>query len=169
MSSDLIPVEYEGNLIQVDRNGLAWMSQRQIGEWLGLSKNAISQAVKAALESNAPQIASERLGIPVVQTLGTTANDGKTYQVDHYNFLLVSMVAMRANRSENALTFQVWALEQIARSFMAEMNGRIQNLESELSTEANARRTAEMKTEWLETKEQMRTRIHDSQYEDCED
>lgn len=168
MSNDLTLVEYEGNVIQVDRNGLAWMSQKQIGEWLGLSKNAISQAVRAALESNAPQIASERLGIPVVQTLGTTANDGKTYQVEHYNFLLVSMVAMRANRSENALTFQVWALEQIARSFMAEMNGRIKSLESELSSEANARRSAEMRTEWLETKEQMRTRAIDRRYEEYE-
>lgn len=140
MSSELKLVEYEGNLVLVDSQGSAWMSQKQIGEWLGLSKGAVSNAVKSALESNAPQIASKRMGIPVVSHLETTAADGKRYQVEHYNFLVVSMVAMRANKSENALTFQVWALEQIARSFMAELQNHIENLEFTLSEEQQEKR-----------------------------
>lgn len=133
--SELSLVEYEGNLVLKDNLGAVWMSQKQIGEWLGLSKGAVSNAVKSALESNAPQTASQRMGLPVVSHFETTAADGKTYRVEHYNFLVVSMVAMRANKSENALTFQVWALEHLARAAMSEMRNHIENLEYTLSEE----------------------------------
>lgn len=147
MSSELTLVEYEGHLIPVDEKGLPWMSQADIAEWLELSKGAVSNAVKSALETGAPEKSSDRLGIPLVSRYETRGSTGQTYQVTRYNFTVISMVAMRANKSAVALGFQIWALEQLARSFMTEMQERNSNLQTALYHEQQARLTAEWESE----------------------
>lgn len=168
MSKDFSLVEYEGKVIPVDEFGLPWMSQKELAEWLGVGQSTVSRNIENIVNNPAIIEVSERWGLPVYASDAYTASDGKTYQVKTYNIHVLAALAMRTN-SEKAVRFQVWAYDRLAQAMVGELQKRIQNLETELSSEANARRSAEMKSQWLETKEQMRTRIKDSQYEDYED
>ena len=47
-------------------------------------------------------------GIPVVAKFATTASDGKTYQVEHYNIEMITSVGYRV-KSKRGTQFRIWA------------------------------------------------------------
>lgn len=153
---------YQGMEVIFDDNGDPWLTQGQISELLGVSKQAVSDMLNVAI----------RLGeIPAesVVNLRLTVANGKSYNVKHYDFDAVLIVGYRSKEnSERTKAFRQW-VSAIVKTHLRAALKQAAELRQELSSEANARRTAEMRTEWLETKEQMRTRAIDRRYEDYED
>lgn len=168
MSNDLTLVDYEGMPVPIDHSGLPWLTQKQLSDLLGVNQSTVSRNIEHAANAKLVVESSEKRNLPIYASSAYKADNGQTYHLTYYNVYVLIYLAMRTN-SERAHNFQMWAMEKLADALVGELREKITYLESELSSEANARRSAEMKTEWLETKEQMRTRIKDSQYEDYED
>lgn len=82
--------------------GTVWLSLNQIADLFGRDKSVISRHIKAIFEDG--ELAMDS----VVARHATTASDGKTYQVDHYNLDVVLAVGYRV-RSPRATQFRRWA------------------------------------------------------------
>jgi hypothetical protein len=82
--------------------GTVWLSLNQIADLFGRDKSVISRHIKAIFEDG--ELAMDS----VVARHATTASDGKTYQVDHYNLDVVLAVGYRV-RSSRATQFRRWA------------------------------------------------------------
>lgn len=82
--------------------GTVWLSLNQIADLFGRDKSVISRHIKAIFEDGELPMDS------VVARHATTASDGKTYQVDHYNLDVVLAVGYRV-RSPRATQFRRWA------------------------------------------------------------
>jgi hypothetical protein len=82
--------------------GTAWLSLNQIADLFGRDKSVISRHIKAVFEDE------ELPPDSVVARYATTAADGKTYQVDHYNLDMILAVGYRV-RSERGTQFRRWA------------------------------------------------------------
>lgn len=79
-----------------------WLSLNQIAEIFGRDKSAISRYLanifkEEELEKNS-----------VVAFFATTAQDGKTYQVEHFNLDAIISVGYRVN-SKQGTQFRKWA------------------------------------------------------------
>lgn len=79
-----------------------WLSLNQIADLFGRDKSVISRHIKAVFEDE------ELPADSVVAQYATTAADGKTYQVDHYNLDMILAVGYRV-RSERGTQFRRWA------------------------------------------------------------
>ena len=67
-----------------------WLSQQQLAELYGTSKQNIGQHIKNIL-------AEEELDNSVVKKFFTTAADGKKYNVEHYNLDMIISLGYRIN------------------------------------------------------------------------
>lgn len=83
-------------------DGTVWLSLNQIADLFGRDKSVISRHIKAIFEDG------ELTPDSVVARYATTASDGKTYQVDHYQLELILAVGYRV-RSERGVQFRRWA------------------------------------------------------------
>mgnify|MGYP002629615322 CR=1 FL=1 len=79
-----------------------WASLDQIAKLFARDKSGISRHVKNIFESKELEKNS------VVAKIATTANDGKTYQVDYYNLDMIISIGYRVD-SKEATKFRKWA------------------------------------------------------------
>ncbi len=101
-----------------------WLSLNQIADLLGRDKSTISRHIsnvfaEGELERNA-----------VVAEFATTAADGKTYQVEHFNLDVIISVGYRV-KSRQGTQFRIWATwrlrEYLVKGFAMD-DARLKNL-----------------------------------------
>jgi hypothetical protein len=83
-----------------------WLSLNQLADLLGRDKSTISRHtsnvfVEGELERNS-----------VVVEFATTAADGKTYQVEHFNLDVIISVGYRV-KSQQGTQFRIWATTRL--------------------------------------------------------
>ncbi|MGH3652207.1 RhuM family protein [Glutamicibacter sp.] len=78
-----------------------WMNRQQMATLFGRDVKTIGKHI-----SNARR--EELEGIPVVANFATTAADGKTYQVEHYNLDMILSVGYRV-KSREGIHFRRWS------------------------------------------------------------
>jgi len=83
-----------------------WLSQKQLTELFGKAKGTISEHIKHIFEDG------ELDEKAVVRFFRTTAGDGKTYEVAHYNLDMVLALGYRV-RSTVGTRFRQWASAQL--------------------------------------------------------
>jgi len=83
-----------------------WLSQKQLTDLFGKAKGTISEHIKHIFEDE------ELKREAVVRLLRTTAADGKTYEVEHYNLDMVLALGFRV-RSAVAVRFRQWAADKL--------------------------------------------------------
>ena len=84
----------------------AWLSQSQMTVLFSRDKSTISRHLKSIFEEG------ELVRQSVVANYATTADDGKTYQVDFYNLDVVLAVGYRV-KSEQGTRFRQWATQRL--------------------------------------------------------
>ena len=100
----LIYVSKDGN-VKVDvnfQNDDIWMSQEVMANLYGTSKQNISYHLNNIFKEE------ELIKDSVVKDFLTTANDGKKYNILHYNLDAIIAVGYRIN-SKKATEFRIWA------------------------------------------------------------
>lgn len=91
--------------VRLDNEEL-WLSQKQLTELFGKAKGTISEHIKHIFEDG------ELHETSVVRFYRTTAADGKSYDVAHYNLEMVLALGFRV-RSQAAVRFRQWANAQL--------------------------------------------------------
>lgn len=107
--SDLLLYRTEDGKIRVEARlyeDTIWLSIDQMAELFTVDKSGISRHLKNIFESG------ELPRDSVVAKFATTANDGKTYQVDYYNLDAIISVGYRVN-SIRGTQFRIWATERL--------------------------------------------------------
>ncbi|MFH1089449.1 MAG: virulence RhuM family protein [Candidatus Uhrbacteria bacterium] len=84
----------------------AWLTQKQLAELFGTTKQNISQHVDNILKDG------ELAENSVVKKILTTANDSKNYNTEHYNLDMIISLGYRIN-SRIATNFRIWATERL--------------------------------------------------------
>ena len=87
-------------------NETLWLSQKQLIDLFGKSKATVSEHIKHIFEDGELEENS------VVRFFRTTAADGKTYEVAHYNLDMVLAIGYRV-RSKVGVRFRQWASTQL--------------------------------------------------------
>lgn len=82
-------------------NEEVWLNRNQIALLFDRDVKTIGKHINNALKE-------ELDGIPVVANFATTAADGKTYQVEHYNLEMITSVGYRV-KSRRGIQFRQWA------------------------------------------------------------
>lgn len=86
--------------VRVD-GGTVWLNRHQLAELFERDVKTIGKHIANALNE-------ELSGFPVVAKFATTASDGKTYSVEHFNLDVVLSVGYRV-KSQAGVQFRVWA------------------------------------------------------------
>lgn len=97
-----------------------WLNRQQMSELFGRDIKTIGKHVNNALQE-------ELKDIPVVANFATTAADGKTYKVDHYNLDVVISVGYRV-KSNRGIQFRIWA-NRILKEYLVQgyaINNKLQ-------------------------------------------
>jgi len=87
-----------------------WLSLNQLAELFQRDKSVISRHIANLFEEK------ELRQDAVVAVFATTASDGKTYQVDHYNLDVIISVGYRVH-SHRGTQFRIWATQRL-REFL---------------------------------------------------
>lgn len=109
MDSSIILYRSEDGKTKLDvklEDETLWLSQKQLCELFGKSKSTISEHIKAVFEDE------ELDKISVVRNYRTTASDGKSYDVEHYNLDMIIALGFKV-RSRTGVQFRKWANEQL--------------------------------------------------------
>ncbi len=93
-----IDVRFDGDTV--------WLTQAQLVELFDSSKANISEHIKHIFEDE--ELAEES----VVRKFRTTAADGKSYLITHYNLDMVISVGYRV-KSKTATAFRIWATQRL--------------------------------------------------------
>ncbi len=80
-----------------------WLNRQQMSELFSRDIKTIGKHINNALRE-------ELKSIPVIAKFATTATDGKTYQVEHYNLDMILLVGYRV-KSQRGVQFRRWANE----------------------------------------------------------
>ena len=104
-----------------------WLSLNQIATLFNRDKSVISKHLKNIFNEE------ELIKISVVAFFATTASDGKTYQVEHYNLDAIISVGYRVN-SKRGTQFRQWATQRLKDYLIKgySINNRINRLEDHL-------------------------------------
>lgn len=109
MKNEIILFENQSVKLEVNmKDETVWLSLDQMAKLFGRDKSVISRHIKNALD--------EELDKSVVAKFATTANDGKTYQVDYYNLDMIISVGYHV-KSQNGIVFRKWA-NKILKDYM---------------------------------------------------
>ena len=103
-----------------------WLNRNQIAELFGRDVKTIGKHIANALRE-------ELEGIPVVAKFATTAADGKTYQVEHYNLEMITSIGYRV-KSSRGIQFRVWA-NKVLKDYLLRgysINQRLMQLEDRI-------------------------------------
>ena len=87
--------------VQLERETV-WLSLDQMAKLFGRDKSVISRHLRNVF------VCGELERKPVVAKIATTAADGKTYQVEHFNLDAILSVGYRVN-SKRGTQFRIWA------------------------------------------------------------
>lgn len=93
-----------------------WLNQAQMGMLFDRDYKTISKHIRNIFKEGELDENS------VVANFATTAADGKTYQVDHYNLDVIISVGYRV-KSQRGTNFRIWAT-QVLRKYLLENAGR---------------------------------------------
>jgi len=88
------------------RDQTLWLNQKQLTELFGKAKGTISEHIKHIFEDGELDPHS------VVRNFRTTAADGKSYEVAHYNLDMIIALGFRV-RSSVAVRFRQWASDKL--------------------------------------------------------
>jgi hypothetical protein len=88
------------------QNQSVWLSLNQMAELFQRDKSVISRHIRNIFEEG------ELISGSVVANFATTANDGKTYQVDYYNLDVIIAVGYRV-KSHRGTQFRTWATQRL--------------------------------------------------------
>lgn len=91
-------------------NDTVWLSIDQMAELFQRDKSTISRHIKNIFEEG------EYVSESVVAKFATTADDGKTYQVEYYNLDVIISVGYRV-KSLRGTQFRIWAMK-ILKEYM---------------------------------------------------
>ncbi|HMU14728.1 MAG: virulence RhuM family protein [Bacteroidetes bacterium] len=83
-----------------------WLSQEQMAGLFEKDKSTISRHIRNVIAEG------ELEAVSVIALFATTAADGKTYQVEHYNLDMIISVGYRVN-SKRGTQFRIWATRQL--------------------------------------------------------
>ena len=103
-----------------------WLNRNQIAELFGRDVKTIGKHIANALKE-------ELVGLAVVAKFATTAADGKTYQVEHYNLEMITSIGYRV-KSPRGVQFRVWA-NKILKEYLLRgysINQRLMQLEDRI-------------------------------------
>ena len=108
-------------------NETVWLSLNQIATLFDRDKSVISKHLKNIFKEE------ELMKNSVVAFFATTASDGKTYQVEHYNLDAILSVGYRVN-SKRGTQFRQWATQRLKDYLIKgySINNRINRLEDHL-------------------------------------
>lgn len=142
--SEIIIYNSPENLTQIEvtfDNETVWLSLNQIASLFGRDKSVISRHLKNIFESK------ELNRISVVAKNATTANDGKTYEVDYFNLDAIISVGYRVN-SKQGTQFRQWATQRLKdylvqgytlnEKRLQEVTGKFQDLKNAVKLAAKA-------------------------------
>ena len=105
-NSSIIMYTTEDGLTKIETTcdeDTVWLSLDQMAELFQRDKSTISRHIKNIFEEGELQRNS------VVAKFATTASDGKTYQVDHYNLDVIISIGYRV-KSHRGTQFRIWAM-----------------------------------------------------------
>lgn len=103
MENELILFETADKEIKLTvpiKNNTVWLNRKQLAELFGRDVKTIGKHINNALK--------EELDNSVVANFATTASDGKTYWVEHYNLDMIISVGYRV-KSNRGVEFRKWA------------------------------------------------------------
>lgn len=103
-----------------------WLNRNQIAVLFGRDVKTIGKHISNALKE-------ELAGISVVAKFATTASDGKTYQVEHYNLEMITSIGYRV-KSPRGVQFRIWA-NKILKEYLLSgysINQRLMQLEDRI-------------------------------------
>lgn len=102
-----------------------WINRQQMATLFDRDIKTIGKHINNALNE-------ELKDISVVAKFATTANDGKTYQVEHYNIEMVTSVGYRV-KSQRGTQFRIWAnkvlKEYLIRGYVVKDNIKLEQYE----------------------------------------
>lgn len=87
-------------------NESVWLNRQQLSELLGRDVKTIGKHINNVFKEGELEKAS------VVAKYATTAEDGKTYQVEHYNLDVIISVGYRV-KSNQGTQFRIWATQRL--------------------------------------------------------
>ena len=101
MKNEIIIFENQGVKLEVNmKDDTVWLNAKQISKLFDRDYKTIRKHINNSLE--------EECDDSVVAKFATTAEDGKTYQVDYYNLDVILSVGYRVN-SKKGIVFRKWA------------------------------------------------------------
>ena len=109
MKNEIIIFENQDVKLEVNmQDETVWLTLEQMSKLFDRDKSVISRHIKNAME--------EECDNSVIANFATTANDGKTYQVDYYNLDVIISVGYRV-KSSQGVAFRKWA-SNILKNYM---------------------------------------------------
>ena len=101
--NQIILFENQGVKLEVNlKDETVWLNRQQLSELFDRDIKTIGKHINNALEEELKGDNS------VVAKFATTASDGKTYNVEHYNLEVITSVGYRV-KSKNGILFRRWA------------------------------------------------------------
>ena len=102
MKNEIVLFENQGVTLEVNlKDETVWLNTEQIAELFDRDYKTIRKHIKNALQE---ELANQE----VVAKFATTAADGKTYQIEHYNLDMIISIGYRV-KSKNGVIFRKWA------------------------------------------------------------
>ena len=106
-----------------------WLNRHQMALLFDRDIKTIGKHINNAL-------VEELLGLPVVAKFATTAKDGKTYLVEHYNLDMILSVGYRV-KSQRGIQFRQWA-NKVLKDYLLKgyaVNQRLLKIENQLENQ----------------------------------
>ena len=107
--SDILIYQSEDGQTRIEvrlQDETVWLSLNQMAGLFQRDKSVISRHIRNIFEEGELGLAA------VVAKFATTAADGKTYQVDHYNLDVIISVGYRV-KSHRGTQFRIWATQRL--------------------------------------------------------
>lgn len=102
-----------------------WINRQQMAELFDRDVKTIGKHINNALQEELKEIS-------VVANFATTATDGKTYKVDHYNLDMIISIGYRV-KSNRGIQFRIWAnkilKEYIIKGYSINQQAKTEQLE----------------------------------------
>ena len=108
-----------------------WLNRQQMALLFDRDIKTIGKHINNALDE-------ELLGLPVVAKFATTATDGKTYLVEHYNLDMILSIGYRV-KSQRGIQFRQWA-NKVLKDYLLKgyaLNQRLIKIENQLENQQN--------------------------------
>lgn len=126
---EIIIYQIDSTSFQLDvriKNDTVWLNRHQIALLFDRDIKTIGKHITNALKE-------ELRNVSVVAKFATTASDGKTYQVEHYNLDMIISIGYRV-KSERGILFRAWA-NKILKEYLLQghvFDHRMKRIETEV-------------------------------------